>query len=420
MKTVAILGYGGRGRMYALLLRMFHKKQAKVVAVIDHDINKLQLARKENKLSDSALYDNYDKFIAGDKVADWLFVCTQDSDHYAHTIPALKKRYDVLLEKPISTNIVECNEIAEVATKLNRKVAVCHVLRYTYFYDKIKQIADSGILGDIVALEMQENVGYWHQAHSYVRGDWRNTAQSSPMIFAKCCHDLDLATYILSSPCDTISSVGKLHHFKKEHAPQGSADRCVDCKVHCPYNAEKWYLKRFKKYPLLLRKYAWPMSRLVPDSTPTIKKLKKAIAEGQFGRCVYKCDNDVVDYQTVTMQFANGVQGTLTMTAFSHDCFRTIQIRGTNGTVMGNFEKNALYLNIYGKKPKKIKPHSTLGGHGGGDTGLIKAFAEGYSKTDINLSIHSHVMAYAAEASRLNNGIPVDVNKYLDEVLSQH
>lgn len=120
------------------------------------------------------------------------------------------------------------------------------------------------------------------------------------------------------------------------------------------------------------------------------------------------------------MKFANGVQGTLTMTAFAHDCFRTIQVRGTRGTLTGNFDKNTLYLNIYGKKPKKIKPHSTLGGHGGGDTGLMKAFAEGYSKTDINLSIHSHVMAYAAEASRLNNGIPVDVNKYLDEVLSQH
>lgn len=420
MKTVAILGYGGRGRMYALLLRLFHRKQARVVAVIDNDVNKLQLAKKENKLPDNCLYDSYNTFIEGDKIADWLFVCTQDSDHYAHTLPALHKGYDILLEKPISADLKQCNEIAETATRLNRKVAVCHVLRYTYFYDKVKQIVDSGVLGDIVAIEMQENVGYWHQAHSYVRGDWRNSAQSTPMIFAKCCHDLDLATYILSSPCNTISSVGELHHFKAEKAPEGSADRCVDCKLDCPYNAEKWYLKRFKKYPLLLRKYAWPMSRLVPDSTPTIKKLKKAIAEGQFGRCVYKCDNDVVDYQTVTMQFANGVQGTLTMTAFSHDGYRTIQIRGTNGTVMGNFEKNALYLNIYGKKPQKIRLPKTLGGHGGGDTGLIRAFAEGYSKTDINQSIHSHVMAYAAEASRLNNGIPVDVNKYLDEVLSQH
>lgn len=408
---IAILGYGGRGKNYAQILKRKYSKQAKIVAVIECNPQKLAIAKKEHALSDDACFSDFDEFLKQNVPADWLFVCTQDCDHFKHTIAALKKGYNVLLEKPISKDIGECETIAAYAKKLNRKVAVCHVLRYTAFYSQVKKIADSGILGKIISIEMVENVGYWHQAHSFVRGDWRKSEDSSPMIFAKCCHDLDLMAYFAESPCVNVSSIGKLNHFQKSDAPEGHAEYCMQCSLsNCPYDARKIYLDTLAKIPPCMRKYAWPQTRVAPDGEPTMDKVAKALEKGQFGKCVYECDNDVVDYQSSMMEFANGVQGTLIMTAFSDEIYRTITVRGTLGTLSGKFEDNVLSLNIFGKKPRKVKTrHSVKGGHGGGDIGLMDGLVNGRLLTDIDLSIQSHKMAFACEESRINGGAPQKV-----------
>lgn len=420
MTEIAVLGYGGRGRIYSLILRFLQRKKARLVAVIDKNPDKLALAAKDNpRLSEKRLFSDYDEFLKGEKRADWLFICTQDADHYRHTLAALKKGYDVLLEKPVSANLAECAEIAETSRKLGRKVAVCHVLRYTKFYDKVKEITESGVLGKTVALEMHENVGYWHYAHSYVRGDWRNSATSSPMIFAKCCHDLDLMVYMLGAECTSVSSVGRLHFFKEENAPAVCADRCVECANRdCPYDARKLYLDRLKKFPHFARKYAWPMTRVVEDGTPTSSKLRVALEDGDFGRCVFRHDNNVVDYQTVSLDFDNGTEATLTMTAFSPAIYRTITVRGSLGTLEGKFEDGKLTLSLFGKKPRVIRTARAFIGHGGGDIGLISALVNGKTRTDIMQSIQSHVLAYAAEQSRLNAGVPVDVKKFASTYFS--
>lgn len=417
MIKVAILGYGGRGRNYALLCKnIANKNNLEVVAVIDTSKDKLALAKSEFGLADDKLFNNIDEFIAVPKMADYLFICTQDKQHHEHSIKALNSGYNLLLEKPIACSIEDCIDIARVANEKGLKVDVCHVLRYSGYYEKIKEIMDSGVLGKIVSIEQIENVAYWHQAHSFVRGDWRKSEESNPMILAKCCHDLDIAVYLAESKCKFVSSIGKLNYFKKENAPEGCTEYCLGgCKVKdkCPYDCEKLYIKNLRGIPSFAYKNMWPQSRLMSDSTVTIPKLYEACKNTDFGRCVFLSDNDVVDYQTVQMEFENGITSTLTMTAFSgKSCCRETVIRGTLGVLHCHTDKPKFILEVYGKKPKKIaRSADARGSHGGGDGRLINALANGKTKTDINMSIESHLMAFLAEQSRLDNGIP----KFLDE-----
>lgn len=406
MKKVAVLGYGGRGRTYAQICKNM-KTHYQVIAVIEKNPKVLQIAKKEHKLNDNQIFSDYDEFLKQRKEADLLMICTQDQQHFEHTIKALDKGYDILLEKPIAVTEEECIAIERKAKELGRKVDVCHVLRYTGFFSKLKELTDSGIIGKIISIEHNENVCYWHQAHSFVRGDWRNSASSTPMILAKCCHDLDLIRWMANSPCTEVASTGKLHFFNKENAPNGSAMRCTDgCKIkkECPYDAEKLYIDTYKRMPYPFKKYMWPNSRLPEDRVCTLPKLQKAIQEGDFGKCVFHCDNNVVDYQQVQMRFENGINATLIMTAFSNKGYRNTIIRGTLGEIQGNFEKGKIVLELYGKRKKVFRTSvkDIFYAHGGGDQKLIEALAEDLTKTDISQSVESHLMGFAAEKSRLN------------------
>ena len=187
MTKVVILGYGGRGRNYALLCKnVANKSSFEIVAVIDTSKDKLGLAKKELNLPDEMLFENLDDFCKLPKMADYMFICTQDKQHHEHAIKALNCGYNLLLEKPIATTLEDCVDIAKVANEKGLKVDVCHVLRYSGYYEKIKEVMDSGVLGKIISIEQVENVAYWHQAHSFVRGDWKNSEESTPMILAKC------------------------------------------------------------------------------------------------------------------------------------------------------------------------------------------------------------------------------------------
>lgn len=417
---VVVLGYGGRGKVYARLCQK-HNQVYELMAVIDHVPAKLEAAKKECHLENKQLFSSLEDFLAEEKMADYLFVCTQDKDHIHHAIPSLEKGYDILLEKPIATSVEDCVAIEQKALELGRKVAVCHVLRYSVYYEKIKEVMDSGVLGDIVSVDQIENVAYWHQSHSFVRGDWGSSEVALPMILAKCCHDLDIAVFLVGDACESVSSRGKLHHFKPENAPEGAALRCMDgctAKEDCPYDAEKLYIKTLKRIPKPFRyPNIWPQSRLMEDGRVTLEKVEKAVKEGQFGRCVYHCDNDVVDYQVVIMAFANGIQSTLTMTAFSEKCFRETRVRGTKGELVANMDTGDMFVYEFGKRKKRVKGVRGLDAHGGGDERLIMALAEGRLTTDITASIESHLMGFAAEQSRLNDGNAVRIEELRKQYL---
>jgi predicted dehydrogenase len=415
---IAILGYGGRGRFYAGLCQKKRNRDFfEIVAVIDKSKEKLSLAKQDLNLNDNQLYNSIDGFCSQKRVADYLFVCTQDKEHFEHSKKALNAGYNLLLEKPIACSISDCVELARTAKEKKLKIDVCHVLRYSGYYGKFKEIIDSGILGKIIAIEQVENVAYWHQAHSFVRGDWRRADESNPMILAKCCHDLDIAVFLSDSKCNYVSSIGKLNYFNKDNAPEGATEYCLNgckAKAECPYDCEKLYIDSIKKFPKAAIKNMWPQSRLMADSIVTIPKLYDACKNTRYGKCVFLSDNDVVDYQATTMVFDNGITSTLTMTAFSgKESYRQTRIRGSLGELYGNTKSRHLTMEIFGQRPRKITiGHDSIGAHGGGDEKMIFALSRGFIRSDIELSIESHLIAFAAEESRLNNGAPVYIDKY--------
>lgn len=287
---------------------------------------------------------------------------------------------------------------------------MCHVLRYAPFYKKIKEIIDSGELGDIITINATENVGFYHQAHSYVRGPWRNSKESSPMILAKCCHDMDILRWLIAKPCKSLSSFGQLNVFKRENAPIGSADYCSDYNVDCFYKAQKLYTDNTK----------CNFAGYFCDDLSDYNKILTSLEHTQYDRCVYKCDNDVVDHQVQIMQFEDGVTASHSMTAFSKTIYRDIKIHGTKAELVGVMEKRHIEIRPFEGETREItwENNVTVGGHGGGDQCMMHdvylAFNGDYSTstTFIDVSIDSHLMSFAAEESRLNNGKSIEIQSY--------
>ncbi len=418
MKKVAILGYGARGAIYANLCNSM-KNDFEIVAVIDNSRERLETAKDTFNLSENQLFNKFDEFLSTPKKADWVFICTREKDHKEQSVKALRKGYNLLLEKPVACSIEDCIEIEKTAKEMNLEVAVCHVLRYSPYYDKIKEIIDSGVLGKIIAIDQVENVAYWHQAHSFVRGDSRKKENGTPMIISKCCHDLDIAVYLANSKCKQVTSQGQLNFFKKEYAPEGATEYCLGgCKAkdNCPYDCEKIYIDPLKNLPESEIKNVWPQTRLMADGIVTIPKLYDTLKTSDFGKCVFLLDNDVVDHQVTTMLFENGIYSTLTMSAFSGPCYRETRVRGTLAELVCNMGESKIVLYPYGKEKKDIELDTKLDAHGGGDKLLIESLAHDELRTDISQSVEGHIIGFAAEESRLNNGAPV----FLSEIREKY
>ena len=416
---IAIAGVGSRGKnAYGLeLLNM--KDRAKVVAVADIDPERLALAGDAHGVPDEMRFPSAEAMLAMPRLADAMLVCTQDRQHVPHVVAALKKGYDVMMEKPISPKLEDLQEITKVARENGRRVVVCHVLRYTPFFQTIKKTIDSGVLGEIVSIQALENVRYWHQAHSFVRGNWRREEDTSPMILAKCCHDLDYLVWLCGRKCERVSSYGSLMYFKESNAPEGAALRCTQgCKAKdgCPYDAEKIYLTN-KDTGILCGNVEWPIDVLTEN--PTEEKIRHAIETGPYGRCVFHCDNDVVDHQIVNMQMEGGASLSLTMSAFTSIGGRTIKVMGTLGDLWGDMHENKIRIGVFGKEPQVIdlgKEEKDFAGHGGGDRLLMEQFVDlmqgkepDGTITTLETSVESHLVALAAEKSRLENGESIEI-----------
>lgn len=397
MKTCAVVGAGLRGQ-FAYPPYTKEKGGLKFVAVADINPGRVESFKKEYQIKDEFCFKHADELLAQPKLADAILIATMDQDHYEEVIQAIKLGYDILLEKPISPRLKECLEIEKLAKEYNAKIIVCHVLRYTPFYKKIKALLDNKILGQLINVEAMENVGHWHQAHSFVRGNWRNESASSPMILQKCCHDLDIYTWLIDSEAEELSSFGDLTYFKKENAPEGAPRCCLDdClnRDHCRYDVYKTYLTENTD---------WPTNAIGTDMT--IEGRTKSLRETMYGRCVFHCDNDVVDHQTINIKYKNGVTMVFTMTAFTEDCNRTLRIMGTKGELKASMNEGFIEVTEFLNGTKTTYPiENTSKGHGGGDFGIMEDFIayinnEMDNSNPISASVHSHVLAFAAEESR--------------------
>ena len=276
---------------------------------------------------------------------------------------------------------------------------MCHVLRYTPFYMTLKALIDQGAVGQVTTINQIENVGYWHQAHSFVRGNWRNSTETSPMLLQKSCHDMDIILWLMGSTCTKVHSFGSLRHFTPENAPAGAAERCLECphRDTCPYSAPKLYMD--------MERTGWPVDVITTDLSEAGRR--KALEEGPYGRCVYYCDNDVVDRQVVNLEFENGSVATFTMTGLSADFFRELKIFGTEGQIRANMGTKEIVLHRFGEKPQTVPVDmgTEASGHGGGDYGLMADFLRilregGESRSSAEVSLQSHLICFAAERSR--------------------
>ncbi len=424
--TVAILGCGSRGAFaYG---RLMHKWEDKYKIVSICDIDKAQLKRigEQFSIPEDNRFLTEEEFFK-QKRADVLVVGTQDRDHVRQSVKALELGYDLLLEKPISPVKEELYELLEAQKKYGGEVLVCHVLRYAPAYMKVKEILDSGVIGKLIRMEGLEQVRYAHQAHSFVRGNWRREEETSPMIMQKCCHDLDMIQYYIGSPCESVYSNGDLSFFKPENQPEGAADRCENCKYinTCPYSAELEYVQAWINDN---KPYGWPYNVVDPDHNPfTEESLRAGYQNGPYGKCVFKCDNNVVDNQVVDMTFANGVRATLTMTAFTGRGGRTYTFHGTHGEIQFNEADNYIrvlkFNGLLHPEVTEYKINEIVAaaiddtfGHGGGDYMMLVDLydvLEGKAKAETTLekSVESHLIALAAEESRKSGGKVIKIHE---------
>lgn len=426
--SIAIIGLGARGRHYARCCKEF-SAEIEIVAAADPIPERVEQMRAEFNLPAERCFASGEALLKEERLADAVFICTQDREHFEPAMKAMKKGYHILLEKPVSPFPDEWRALLAAAEEHKTKVLVCHVLRYTPFYQEIKKAVDTGIIGEIVSIQAMESVLWWHQAHSFVRGNWRNSNETSPMILQKCCHDIDILLWLMGKKCSRVTSMGNLFWFKSENAPEGAGERCTSCNAgeDCPYNAEKIYLEN-DKTGILNGNNQWPCDVLVPEPTP--ESIREAISSGPYGRCVYHCGNNVVDHQVVTMEMEDGAVVDLNMCAFTTGS-RTVDIMGTKGEIKGIFSDEAFEIIPLGKSPMVCSTKQQPGGikieydpygHGGGDKYLIRDLidllkgnsVQGKTLTTLEKSLESHFVALAAEESRVNGGTVVELDKFVN------
>lgn len=416
---LALIGAGQRGMIYAEYACC--KKNLEITAVVEPHEGRRTIAAEKFGVAQAYRFSRVEDFFAEGKLCDAVILATMDKDHFGHAMAALDCGYDILLEKPISPDPRECMLIGQKAKELGRKIIVCHVLRYTNFFSKLKEIVDSGQLGRIVAIEHSENVGNFHIAHSFVRGNWRRSDETSPIIMQKSCHDMDILTWLVGSEAKRIASFGSLRHFKEENAPEGSAARCLQCKAadRCQYNAVRAYL------PV---RGSWPATLLGPDQSE--EGIMKALETSPYGRCVYRCDNDVCDHQVTIIEFKNGVNVSFTLSGFTNRMCRSIKIMCEYGEINACDDGDQIEITRFNSNQVEqisktlIRTAQVEGFHGGGDSLLMEDFIRNLesgnaeSKTTIERSIESHVMAYAAELSRVTGRV-VDMDALKRELIQE-
>ena len=412
-----LVGAGDRGTTYAELGAQ-HCPEFELVGVADPDPERRAYIRRLFSLPEDACFETWETLFQRPKFADAAIIATQDRMHVAPAMRAIELGYQLLLEKPVAPTPSECLLIADAAKRNGVQVVVCHVLRFTPFFRLLKQLIDDGRVGQIVNIVHVECVGNVHQSHSYVRGNWHRAEDSAPMILAKSCHDLDIVQWLLGERCVRLQSFGGLSYFRRSHMPAGAPEFCVQgCPVEadCPYSALKIY--RDRAFPAFVK-------TATGKHDPSDADIEHAITETDYGRCVFRCDNDVVDHQVVNLEYEDGATVSFTMSAFNRGG-RKIRIMGTKGEIFAQMSDDFVTLFDFATRQETricisdaVKDESIRGGHGGGDRGIIRSFCrflsgtyEGNSITDIGTSVENHLVAFAAEASRLDGGV-VDLREY--------
>lgn len=408
-----IVGAGGRGLAYGRFATE-HPGDLKIVGFAEPDPIRRERFLSEHDITPEMVFDDWQSLLdRGRRLATAAINCTMDRMHFDSTMRLLDLGYDVLLEKPMTPVLNENLRLVAKAEETGRQLQICHVLRYTPFWQALRAVVQSGALGRIISVTHRENLIYYHMAHSFVRGNWRSEATSGPMILSKCCHDFDILLWILQKPVAWLQSFGSLIHFRPENAPEGATERCTDpCPAadSCKYEATRRYARDGEGWPQNAVSY-------IPTSAARLEQLKT----DWYGRCVYQCDNDVVDHQTVNMELEDGTTVTLVMNGQSDEESRTMRWDGTKATLYGKFSSRGHEIRIHHHRTGEVEEVPVIArdgsGHGGGDFGIVRSFVNSLrgqpddSVTTARESLESHLLAFAAEESRLRKTV-INMEQY--------
>jgi predicted dehydrogenase len=399
--TLALVGGGLRGQLYAR--SAVGSGAARVTAIAEPDPGRRAALGAEFAVPADRLYADWAELADAGRLADAAIIATQDQLHMAPAVRLADLGYHLLLEKPMATTEVEAAAIASAAERNGIILAVCHVLRYTPYTRMLKELLDSGRIGRLVNVQHLEPVGWWHQAHSFVRGHWRRSDTSAPMLLTKACHDLDWLVHLFGAVPTRVSSFGSLTHFKASERPVGAAPRCLDCPLEpsCPYSAKRLYLDCLADPD----RHYWPLGAVTEERTEA--GVLEALRTGPYGRCVYACDNDVVDHQVVNLEFPDGGTCSFTMSAFTPMEHRRTRLLGTHGFLDGDGQTIRLVDFRTGEEELLVVPEADGDGHGGGDQELTATFLRAVRTNDPSLlptdaaaSLATHQVVWAAEQAR--------------------
>ena len=417
-RKVIAIGCGSRGKTYTDIMANLYGEDFEVVAVAEPVASRRNYIKEKHGIPDELCFESWEGLLALPKFADIVIIATMDRDHYGPAMAAIEKGYDLLLEKPIAPTPEECREIQKAAEEKGVFVLVCHVLRFTKFFIALKNIIDSGEIGKVMNIQHIEGVGDVHQSHSFVRGNWGNSDESSCMILQKTCHDMDILAWLIGKKCTAVQSFGSLSYFTKENAPEGAPERCIEGCPHadtCPYNAVKLYVESNSD---------WFRGAATKQINPTNEQVVDAMWNTQYGKCVFKCNNNVVDHQTVNLKFGDDVYVDFAMSAFTLGG-RVIRIMGTKGEITAAMDGDKIEVfNFITRQTRKHDCNSTAtgegitSGHGGGDEGIIFALREllngnpSKSICTVGESADNHMISFAAEQSRLEGGRLIDMEDF--------
>lgn len=404
--TAITLGAGSRGNVYGGYA-MQYPKELDIIGVAEPIAVRNERYTEKHQIPEANRFTTWEHVFERPKFADAVIITTPDDLHYGPCMKALEMGYDVLLEKPIAPTEQECRDILRLAKEKGSIVAVCHVLRYAPYFIKLKEMIDAGMVGELVSIQHFEPINHIHMSHSYVRGNWHNSKETTPIILAKSCHDLDILRWMVGKPCTSISAYGNLKWFKEANAPEGSTKRCTDgCAVEasCPYSAKKIY-HRDRTYTYV---FDFPADPATHDEF-----ILEQLRTTNYGRCVYRMDNDQPDHYVTSMEFEGGVTANFSMEAFTSYHGRRTRIMGSHGDIVGNMEFFEHTDFLTGKVTKwdvhvDDVTHYKNSGHGGGDWALAADWVHAVREQNpalltstIDASIESHIMGFMAERSRL-------------------
>ncbi len=407
---LGLIGAGERGANCYAPYALKYPAEVRFVCVAEPLAERRNAFGDRHGIPEDARFTDWKELLDNEYELDGLIIATQDRQHYEPAMAAIAKGYNLLLEKPMAETAEKTKEIVDAAEEKGVLLMVCHVLRHTPYFRAIKQAIDEGKIGEVQSIHHIENIGYWHFAHSYVRGNWRDSEETTPMIVAKCSHDTDIMNYLLGGKkCRRISSFGSLSYFRPENAPEGATKRCEDCPHNktCMYSAYR-YLEDRKQHKAL---------KDIVMRTQDNDVFLKYMLSTPYARCVYHCDNNVADHQVVNMEYEGGVTASWQASAFTMEIIRQTKIMGTKGEIEGCMEDDAFVIKDFATgNHTTVKVHTPKTLHSGGDECIMETFTKAIRNPgeqnlmySAKLSLQGHVMAYAAEESRKNGGKVIEL-----------